>query len=342
MRICAKNSKDISIKWGVEYLILIGSALAMTACTTQRAEVVHTPANDALSQSTQTESLVKREQTRNEIEQLFSRYQSSENSNLPRGIKAILQQMVSVPADSYTSEAVRPSSSVQTASLQAKESSTKEQKATYVDTANNYPFASKRPALPLIGGFLNNPASNAPPETVEEKLNKASKSPSNQEAFSTEGPRGRLSRTPENLIPSKEKFAKLKTGTKEIISSAQGALQSANEALDRGFAALKKEGNTTEDSRTRLPTVEEFTKDAAPPEQELQDSTTHKVKKTEQKELSADISEDLQSAKQGFLARFDRSSYSLLREGVLVLALLVGFFLVSWLRMEYQHANRKN
>lgn len=314
----------------------------MTACTTQRAEVVHPPANDSLSQNTATERLVKRDQTRSEIEQLFSRYQSSENSTLPRGLKAILQQMVYVPEHSYTTTTLSSPSSLQTASLRKSGSASQELKSTFVDTANSYPFAAKKPALPLTGGFLNNPASRAPLESVEEKLEKTSKSSSNHQLAPTEGSRGRLSRTPENLIPSNAKFATVKRTTKEIISSAQGALQSANEALDRGFAALKTEGSTTKDSRPRLPTIEEFTKDTPPEVQESQNGTTSDNEKVGQKELSADISQDLQSAKEGFLARFDSSSYSLLREGVLVLALLIGFFLISWFRMEYQHANRKN
>lgn len=313
-------------------LSLLAVAIVFPACSTTR----HTSENvNTLEQSETT--LVKRSQTQQEIELLFARYEQAETSNMPRGLQAIMRQIVQVPTED---EMLQVSNSETTESINE---NSKSEEDYFVDESNKYVFARKKPALPLSGGFLNNPEKiNVDPQPVARKT-------TSQPLF--ENNRGRLNRKEENS-PIQKGINNARETTSEFVTSASEALASASEAIDRGFAALKQtiENKKIKEAAQEIdPTVDMAPSYSEPFESE-QKTTEPKTKELKTKEepklpdpqqLRADVGEDISTAKNAFLARFNRESYSVIHEGILIVALVIGFFLVTWIRFEYEHVNKQ-
>lgn len=278
--------------------------------------------------------LVKRSQTQTEIDELHQRYASADAAQLPSGLKGILRQMVTI--NDSSPQAVTETAPNSATSALAKDG--------FVDLSNDYVFGAKKPNLPLRGGFLNNPFTSSTPKADAEQpkarnaqenapamISAAAKTaPSEPLAGAREDARGRLL-SPEPLKAKLQKgMIRAQETTDVLLQSANESLSSASEAIDQGFASLKQQ---ISNRAAEAPAAETEAVLPAP-------------EKTAMAELDSDavnpsLKQELSSAKRGFLSRFNRDSYSLLHEGIIIVALTLGFLVVTWIRLEYQAANRR-
>lgn len=305
---------------------LTGTSLFLISCSTRPAVTTDQSLNTP--SAPKAALLVKRSQSQTEIDELLRRYQSADAKHLPSGLKSLLQAMVTVPADK-TKDLQLASASTQSSSSPTMSTT----KSRFIDVGEDYIFGMKKPTLPLRGGFLNNRGSIAPEKASSSQVG-GNTPPTTGARFDFEptpiSPRARLR---EGLNLAKE-------STDKALVSARQALESAESAIGRGLSTLQQKVATdfppgvtprVEPPQAQMPEPQTLVQDSKVTPEQIDPSSSRK----------ADLTQDLQSAKSGFLAKFNRGSYSPLREGIIVIALVLGFMVITWIRLEYEKANSR-
>ncbi len=104
--------------------------------------------------------------------------------------------------------------------------------------------------------------------------------------------------------------------------------------------AVTKAEEKSDDAKTEA-IIDQLTKDeTAVEEAEVESDGEEEVVEVSKTETTGD--DRSVAAKRSLLSKISFGSYSLLHEGIIVLAILAGFFIVTWMRLEFEFSSKKD